>query len=48
LIAYQQSSYKLSNEYCDYEKFDPEIIAYRQNKMAKVAKGIWRSAFIVK
>ena len=43
---YQQSSYKLSHEYCDYEQFDPNVIALRQSKMAKIAKGIWKSAFI--
>ncbi|NJO91257.1 MAG: HNH endonuclease [Chloroflexia bacterium] len=46
LVEYKKSSYKLSNEYCDYEKFDPKVIALRQSKMAKVAKGIWRSTFI--
>lgn len=46
LVEYKKSSYKLSNDYCDYEKFDPKVIALRQSKMAKVAKGIWKSAFI--
>jgi hypothetical protein len=46
LEKYKTSSYKLSNEYCDYEKFTPKEIALRQNKMAKIAKGIWKSAFI--
>ena len=46
LVEYKKSSYKLSNEYCDYEKFDPKVIALRQSKMAKVAKGIWKSAYI--
>lgn len=46
LEKYKESTYKLSNEYCDYEKFDPKVIALRQEKMAKVAKGIWRSAYI--
>ena len=46
LSKYKLSSYKLSNEYCNYDKFDPHIIALRQDKMAKVAKGIWKSAFI--
>ncbi len=46
LVEYKKSNYKLSNEYCDYEKFDPKVIALRQNRMAKVAKGIWKSAFI--
>lgn len=46
LVAYKKSSYKLSNEYCDYERFDPKAIALRQEKMAKVAKGIWKSSFI--
>ncbi|HRE57037.1 MAG TPA: DUF262 domain-containing HNH endonuclease family protein [Candidatus Kapabacteria bacterium] len=46
LIHYKNSRYTLSNEYCNYEKYNPEIIAHRQNKMAKVAKGIWKSSFI--
>ena len=46
LVEYKKSSYKLINEYCDYEKFDPKVIALRQSKMAKVAKGIWKSAYI--
>ncbi len=47
LEAYKLSSYKLSNEYCNYEKFMPSTIALRQNKMAKMAKAIWKSAFIM-
>lgn len=46
LIEYKKSSYKLSNEWCNYEKFEPKVIALRQDKMAKVAKGIWKSAYI--
>lgn len=46
LEKYKTSSYKLSNEYCNYEKFTPKEIALRQDKMAKIAKGIWKSAFI--
>lgn len=46
LVEYKKSSYKLSNEYCDYEKHDPKAVALRQGKMAKVGKTIWKSAFI--
>jgi len=46
LVAYKKSAYKLCNEYCEYEKFEPSIIALRQEKMAKTAKSIWKSAFI--
>jgi hypothetical protein len=46
LIEYKNSSYKLSSEYCNYDKFDPSIIAQRQNKMAKTAKAIWKSSYI--
>lgn len=46
LKEYKKSSYMLSNEYCNYEKFDPKVIALRQNKMAKIAKSIWKSSFI--
>jgi hypothetical protein len=46
LVQYKKSSYMLSNDYCDYDKFNPRIVALRQDKMAKVAKSIWKSAFI--
>lgn len=46
LVEYKKSAYKLSNEYCNYEKFDPGIIAKRQEQMAKTAKSIWKSAYI--
>jgi uncharacterized protein with ParB-like and HNH nuclease domain len=47
LEKYKTSSYKLSNEYCNYEKFSPKEITLRQDKMAKIAKGVWKSAYIV-
>lgn len=46
LTEYKKSAYKLCNEYCVYEKFDPSIIALRQEKMAEIAKTIWKSAFV--
>lgn len=46
LGKYKSSTFKLSNEHCNYEKFTPKEIALRQDKMAKVAKGIWKSSFI--
>lgn len=46
LKKYTSSSYKLSSDYCNYEKFSPHEISLRQDKMAKIAKGIWKSAFI--
>lgn len=46
LKAYKNSAYLLSKEYCIYEKFDPKVIALRQDKMAKIAKTIWKSAYI--
>lgn len=46
LEKYKKSTFKLSNEYCNYEKFTPKEIALRQDKMAKIAKGIWKSSFI--
>ena len=46
LEKYKISSYKLSNEYCNYDKFSPKEIALRQDKMSKVAKAIWKSAYI--
>jgi hypothetical protein len=47
LIKYKNSGYKLSNEYCNYEKFTSKEISLRQDKMAKIAKGIWKSSFIL-
>lgn len=46
LLKYKTSSYKLSNDYCNYEKFTPKEISLRQDKMAKLAKAIWKSAYI--
>jgi len=46
LVQYKTSSYKLSSDYCNYEKLTPKEIALRQDKMAKIAKGIWRSAYL--
>jgi uncharacterized protein with ParB-like and HNH nuclease domain len=46
LEKYKLSSFKLSNEYCNYEKFTSKEITLRQEKMAKVAKGIWKSAYL--
>jgi uncharacterized protein with ParB-like and HNH nuclease domain len=46
LAKYKSSKFKLSNAYCNYEKFTPAEIALRQASMAKVAKGIWKSSFI--
>ncbi|TAD84625.1 MAG: DUF262 domain-containing protein [Bacteroidetes bacterium] len=47
LMRYKTSGYKLSNEYCNYEKFTSKEISLRQDKMARIAKGIWKSAYIV-
>ena len=46
LLEYRKSAYKLCNEYCEYEKFDPKAIALRQEKMARIAKSIWKSVYI--
>jgi uncharacterized protein with ParB-like and HNH nuclease domain len=45
---YLSSIFLLSSKYCNYEKFTPKEIALRQDKMARVAKGIWKSSFIKK
>lgn len=47
LAKYKHSSYLLSKEYCDYEKFTSKEISLRQDKMAKIAKSIWKSSFIL-
>lgn len=46
LEEYRKSSYLLSSKWCNYDDFSPKEIALRQEKMAQVAKGIWRSAYI--
>ncbi len=46
LEVYKQSGYKLSSEYCLYDSFNPGTLQNRQERMAKIAKGIWKSAFI--
>ncbi len=46
LDEYKKSSYLLSSKWCNYDDFSPKEIALRQEKMAQVAKGIWRSAYI--
>ena len=46
LEYYKKSAFKLSSDYCNYEKFTPREIALRQDKMAKIAKGIWKSSLI--
>lgn len=46
LEKYKDSSYMLSNNYCDYNKFTAKEISLRQDRMAKVAKGIWKSSYI--
>lgn len=47
LLKYKTSAYRLSNEYCNYEKFSPKEVSLRQDKMAKLAKSIWRSSYIL-
>lgn len=46
LSVYKKTEYKLSNEYCDYDDFTPSTLSDRQKKMAKVAKAVWKSAYI--
>lgn len=43
---YKHSKYKLSNEYCNYEKFTAIELSLRQSKLSRIAKGIWKSAYI--
>lgn len=46
LKKYKISSYELSNKYCDFENFTPKEIDLRQAKIAKIAKGIWKSSYL--
>jgi len=46
LEYYRQSAYKLSSEYCSYDDFKPTTLQLRQERMAKAAKAVWKSAFI--
>jgi uncharacterized protein with ParB-like and HNH nuclease domain len=43
---YRKSAYKLSSEYCEYDDFTPTVLENRQERLAKIAKGIWKSAYI--
>jgi uncharacterized protein with ParB-like and HNH nuclease domain len=44
--TYKKSKYKLSSDYCLYDDFTPGVLQQRQERLAKIAKGIWKSAFI--
>ena len=46
LDVYKQSPYKITKEFCLYEEFTPKELQARQAKLAKLAKGIWKSSFI--
>lgn len=46
LEKYKISAYELSSKYCEYETFTPKEIDLRQNKIAKIAKGIWKSSYL--
>ena len=46
LEIYKQSKYKLSSDYCLYDKFVPSTLQLRQEKMGKVAKSVWKSSYI--
>ncbi len=46
LVQYKQTQYKLSNEYCDYDDFNPATLGDRQKRIARVAKSVWKSAYI--
>jgi uncharacterized protein with ParB-like and HNH nuclease domain len=44
--SYLNSRYMISNAYCNYDKFTPNELSLRQNKIAKIAKTVWKSNFI--
>lgn len=44
--TYKQSKYNLSNSYCQFDEFTPNTLQERQARLAKIAKGVWKSAFI--
>ena len=46
LLKYKTSKYRLSNEYCNFHYFTPNELSLRQSRLAKVAKGIWKSAYL--
>ncbi len=46
LDAYKQSKFKLSSEYFMYENFTPETLTLRQERIAKIAKSVWKSAYL--
>jgi uncharacterized protein with ParB-like and HNH nuclease domain len=46
LTAYKKSKFKLSSEYCLYDSFTPETLTLRQERIAKTAKSVWKSAYL--
>jgi uncharacterized protein with ParB-like and HNH nuclease domain len=46
LEFYKQSAYKLSSDYCLFDDFNPNTLRTRQERLAKIAKTVWKSAFI--
>lgn len=46
LLKYKTSKYKLSSAYCDFHHFTPNELSLRQSRLAKIAKGIWKSAYL--
>ncbi len=46
LDQYKTSKYALSSRYCMYESFTPQNLANRQERMARLAKSIWKSNYI--
>lgn len=46
LEFYKQSAYRLSSDYCLYDDFNPNTLRTRQERLAKIAKTVWKSAFI--
>jgi hypothetical protein len=46
LEAYKTSSYKITNNFLDYEDWTRSTLQQHQDQMAKWGKSIWKSAFI--
>jgi len=46
LEVYKQSPYKITYEFCLFEAFTPKELQTRQARLAKLAKGIWKSSVI--
>lgn len=46
LTFYKKSNFKMTNDNLDFTAWSPETLLQHQEKMAKWAKGIWKSSYL--